>query len=285
MPFAHLQNVGICSRREEHPLLQKRRNSSNLPVPFAQPTGSCAPASSRRSPVLVRSAASSSRRRRGIGGAEGGGPARRKEGGTTREGRPCLDVPAPGLLFVVLAADAASLSSSHRRGWGPAETVRAGEDGNSGPPWRRDLLPAAPHLLPRRRVLPRGSAPATWAGGRWRRRPASAGGGRWGQVAETAGEASSRPPAWICRGHRLLTAPGRRMAVELTRVHYSTQWWMGSPGPHKKMAATLELWRRPGGRVRRRLWGQSSGDGGGSRERRPAVALSKGERKGSFPQE
>jgi hypothetical protein len=50
-----------------------------------------------------------------------------------------------------------------------------------------------------------------------------------------------------------------------------------------KMVATLELWTRPAGRVRRRLRGWSSGDGGKSRERRPVVALSKGERKGSFP--
>jgi hypothetical protein len=49
MPFAHLQNGRICSTGEEHPLPQKRMDSSSVPHSLRAKAGSCAPASSRRS--------------------------------------------------------------------------------------------------------------------------------------------------------------------------------------------------------------------------------------------
>lgn len=49
------------------------------------------------------------------------------------------------------------------------------------------------------------------------------------RVAETAGATSSRSPAWIYRGHRLLVAPAKEAAVALTCVCHSTRRCPPSP--------------------------------------------------------
>jgi hypothetical protein len=194
MSFAHLQNIGICNRRLSIPFCKKEELQSLL-VPFAQPTGSCAPATSRRSLVPMRSVVEAALAARTGGEGEGRRRAEAllagEEGGTAREGRPYLVVPAPGGLLVVPAATALLVVFAPAR-MGPAMTVCVSEDGKSGPLRRRGLLPTAPHLFPAT------TCPLAWI--------CAGGAGLWGRVAETVGAASTRPPARICRGQRLLAA-------------------------------------------------------------------------------
>jgi hypothetical protein len=112
MSFAHLQNGTICGTREEHPLPQKRMDSSGVPHSLRAKAGSCAPASSRRSqrrrdPPRAALAARA--------GGAGEGEGRR---------RPC----SPGKKAVFVPGWKASARM------GPAASVCAGEDGEGRSP-------------------------------------------------------------------------------------------------------------------------------------------------------
>jgi hypothetical protein len=158
-------------------------------------------------PMPVRSAPEAALAARAGGAGEGEGEG---EGGQ----RPCSPVKKaarPGKADPASSPPPQATSSLSTTSSSPLKRPpchpRAGEDGDQPrpcalvrmrkacPPRWRDLLPAATH-------------PPT--------RICAGGAGGLGRVAETAGTASSRPPARICYGHRLLAALGRQMAVALT---------------------------------------------------------------------
>jgi hypothetical protein len=197
------------------------------------------------------------------GGAREGEGGRRPCSPVKKAARPGKADPASSPPPQAASSLSTTSSSPLRR---PPCRPRAGKDGDqprpcapvrmrkAGPPRWRDLLPAATH--PPTRIC--------------------AGGIGWlGRVAETADTASSRPPARICYGHRLLAALGRRMAVALTPCSNPRDagWGRricgdrlscgeeeaGWPGAREAAGAELGRWRDEQGEE--------------------VVALSKGERK------
>jgi hypothetical protein len=192
MSFAHLQNGTICGTREEHPLPQKRMDSSGVPHSLRAKAGSCAPASSRRSqrwrdPPRAALAAHA-------GGAvapeerererEGGGPARRGRRRCSCRGR------------------------KRQRGWGQPRPCAPARMGKAGPPWRCDLLPATarpPALRSGRRLQVNASGV---------RASAEAGVVQWSAAGERECPSDRRAPP---RG------PRRRRAVHLRRVEAETE--------------------------------------------------------------